>query len=1134
MIHIENGRIPKYPDFEYINLYGKSMVSLGIDEILESAFVECNSEAVFNVWEASDTNYVTNKISDDLKSCIYSLSENEEVVVNILMIIKDLLENYELDLYQKSVLLKCMLEIIIEECVCVSILKRAVLNVNLLFNDSLVVEWLKNEASLEGSVLILGRKIPFIGDYECQTFIFEALCRFLNEDDKEKWAESWFSNNETAKYLFLNLIPAMFEVDCRKILNHVNHNESNPRVYSYVATSVYFDTLELKKPYGIDFWIDFNYDSESISFFCSEVCTEHVEPGTTWETIVVSSNQVKSWFIKNNYKLQLKELCITLNCSCKELLPESDDLYIPVKNNLVHITFQSFIDIEPHISILFGEPLNLTEKFDRGSQKNSSESQSSRKISNSVEVCPIGDYNENYTKSQNSQKISSSIDVFTVGELNDTENNRKISTSSILEEYDSEKYSQTKEKRGSDSINLINLSDTDIKEKQNKHFSMPKRKASCSSVISIESDNAANFEANSIYENTKIQGEDEAIKTISKTEKNFLLKDSEAVENLNVKQTLLQHKKKNSLQDNYNSQNTEIISNSCRKVSQSFSDMEETYMISPTQVSKKKSNKLTPISPKDCNTSKIQITTTATKDKYKISDKVTSDIKLKYKLDNLEQNKPDKCLLSNKLQKRMRLYNINKDPIYDVPPSQKKRFTDDNDVKNYSPFLNSSLTNQNRRLKNSLEQDDEEICDVKQDFIISQKQKNEFFENQQNSQLPLNNIANESCIERTECNDLENVFSEIEKTINSENKSPKEDGSDNKLHPSDKDYALSQPKRKKIKKDHNFGTESDTDVKKNKYLKRKNADAEKEDNPQQFQPEDQNFNPESDIDVKKSKHLKRKTEAEKEDSSHYNFNSESDIDVKKSKHLKRKTEAEKEDSSHQFQSKRPRKAAIKAKNRNKIILNEKHFDNVYEIYKSSPSHISNSNDEIKDWFDTPPTKPVKKKRFSRKSVFMTDTETGSSEISWFALHKTGLFETPKKKYSNRRSKPLKDASTIKKTYKSASSNKKRETRSTNFSFFEPDSKFKGVLSDLENYELVVEKNTDDKNYFTLNQRLFDSETVSKAIESALKSVIHERNSPTECHQRDSNHSNKDLRMNEEITDTNFDKPNLNYKKINQS
>ncbi|GIX86972.1 hypothetical protein CEXT_636531 [Caerostris extrusa] len=133
------------------------MVTLGIDEILERAFVECNSEAVFNVWEASDTNYVTNKISDDLKLCIYSLSENEEVVVNILMIIKDLLENYELDLYQKSVLLKCMLEIITEECVC------AVLNVNLLFNDSLVVEWLKNEASLEGSMLIFGRKIPFIG-----------------------------------------------------------------------------------------------------------------------------------------------------------------------------------------------------------------------------------------------------------------------------------------------------------------------------------------------------------------------------------------------------------------------------------------------------------------------------------------------------------------------------------------------------------------------------------------------------------------------------------------------------------------------------------------------------------------------------------------------------------------------------------------------------------------------------------------------------------------------------------------------------------------------------------------------------------------------------------------------------------
>ncbi|GIX75013.1 SYCP2_SLD domain-containing protein [Caerostris extrusa] len=686
-------------------------------------------------------------------------------------------------------------------------------------------------------------------------------------------------------------------------------NSSNVEVSLLLCctASVYFDTLE----------------------------TEHVEPGTSWETIiVVSSNQVKSWVIKGKY-----------------------------------------------------------------------------------------------TKSQNSQNFSS-IDVFTVGELNDTENNRKISTSSILEEYDSEKYSQTKEKRVSDSINLINLSDTDITEKQNKHFSMPKSKASCSSVISIESANAANFEANSIDENTKIQGgfshtsklqntngrslnegheinnkrlwrkssnascclslrsenselsdkvtdhnneeeegeenilkdrlqnmpenlsfrprkisrediesenvnlitnkkdqfdqdikikkcnvgEDEAIKTISKTEKNVLLKDSEAVENLNVKQALLQHKKKNSLQDNYNSQNTEIISNSCRKV------------------------------------------------------------------------------------------------------SQKKRFTDDNDVKNYSPFLNSSLTNQNRRLKNSLGRDDEEICDVKQDFIISQKQKNEFFENEQNSQLPLNNIANESCIERTECNDLETRKQLILK-INHR----KEDGRDNKLHPSDKDYAR-QPKRKKVKKDHNFGTESDTDVKKTNFFIRNNADAEKEDNPQQFQPEDHNFNPESDIDVKKSKHLKRK----KEDSSHHNFSPESDMDVKKGKHLKRKTEAEKEDSSHQFQSKRPRKAAIKAKNRNKIILNEKHFDNVYQIHKPSPSHIINSNDEIKDCFDTPPTKPVKKKRFSRKSVFMTDTETGSSEISWFALHKTGLFETPKKKYSNRRSKPLKDASSIKKTYKSASSNKKRE------------------------------------------------------------------------------------------------------------
>lgn len=64
--------------------------------------------------------------------------------------------------------------------------------------------------------------------------------------------------------------------------------------------------------------------------------------------------------------------------------------------------------------------------------------------------------------------------------------------------------------------------------------------------------------------------------------------------------------------------------------------------------------------------------------------------------------------------------------------------------------------------------------------------------------------------------------------------------------------------------------------------------------------------------------------------------------------------------------------------------------------KANSGKIDDDHDEYA--FCTPP--PLVKRRKSRKkSIFVTDTETGSSEVSWFSKFK--LFDTPTRSYSDR-------------------------------------------------------------------------------------------------------------------------------------
>ncbi|GFQ86855.1 SYCP2_SLD domain-containing protein [Trichonephila clavata] len=115
-----------------------------------------------------------------------------------------------------------------------------------------------------------------------------------------------------------------------------------------------------------------------------------------------------------------------------------------------------------------------------------------------------------------------------------------------------------------------------------------------------------------------------------------------------------------------------------------------------------------------------------------------------------------------------------------------------------------------------------------------------------------------------------------------------------------------------------------------------------------------------------------------------------------------------------------------------------------------------------------PSKTTKKPRL-KNSVFTTDTETGSSEVSWFGQKRSYLFETPKKSYSNLRNKQeTKDSHSRQRTYKSrntVSGSKKKQNLVSLFPVLKP----KNTLSDLENYELLIERKSNYKRASNFNQ-----------------------------------------------------------------
>ncbi|XP_063745820.1 synaptonemal complex protein 2 [Eleginops maclovinus] len=191
--------------------------------------------------------------------------------------------------------------------------KEAIRKFNLIL-DKIPVEFKKEKKILmsqEASDIMikLAGQILKGGDYDLQTALMEALCRMATPGQRKELAHRWFSMEHVAS-AFVKIQDSEFETDCRKFLNLVNGMQGDGRrVYSYPCLEVYLDNNELLMPADEkleEFWIDFNLDSNSVSFYFSLADEEAQE--SQWETICINENEVQSYTVKEGGRSKILHL----------------------------------------------------------------------------------------------------------------------------------------------------------------------------------------------------------------------------------------------------------------------------------------------------------------------------------------------------------------------------------------------------------------------------------------------------------------------------------------------------------------------------------------------------------------------------------------------------------------------------------------------------------------------------------------------------------------------------------------------------------------------------------------------------------------------------------------------------------
>nr|XP_033486036.1 synaptonemal complex protein 2-like [Epinephelus lanceolatus] len=204
-------------------------------------------------------------------------------------------------------------QLAVDPSIYILIQKEAIRKFNLLL-DKIPVE-LKKERKILSSqeasdiMIKLAGRIMKGGDYDLQTALVEALCRMAAPDQRKELAYRWFSMEHVAS-AFVKISDSEFETDCRKFLNLVNGMQGDRRrVYSYPCLEAYLDKHELLMPADEnleEFWIDFNLDSRSISFYFSFSDDEAQE--AQWETVCFNDNEVQSYTVTEEGKRKVLQI----------------------------------------------------------------------------------------------------------------------------------------------------------------------------------------------------------------------------------------------------------------------------------------------------------------------------------------------------------------------------------------------------------------------------------------------------------------------------------------------------------------------------------------------------------------------------------------------------------------------------------------------------------------------------------------------------------------------------------------------------------------------------------------------------------------------------------------------------------
>ncbi|XP_051907905.1 synaptonemal complex protein 2 [Hippocampus zosterae] len=235
--------------------------------------------------------------------------------------------------------------------VCIIVRKEAIYALNIILKKITVSpekETILTSQEASDLMMNLAGQIMQCGDYDLQVALIEVLFRMTTPDRRKKLAAHWFSTAQVA-CAFDQIHPSEFEADCRTFLTFVNGLQGDRRrVKSYPCLEVYLDNFKLLKPADdkLDqFWIDFNLDSQSISFYFS--FADEKSPAGLWDSISVPENEIHSYTVTAKGTKQILQLQL-----CEVVIASS------VKGSRITISFCSTLDILQTVCCIYGQKKN--------------------------------------------------------------------------------------------------------------------------------------------------------------------------------------------------------------------------------------------------------------------------------------------------------------------------------------------------------------------------------------------------------------------------------------------------------------------------------------------------------------------------------------------------------------------------------------------------------------------------------------------------------------------------------------------------------------------------------------------------------------------------------------------------------